>query len=151
MPFPQQRLRRLRRTSALRRLVAETAVRPDDLLAPLFVREGIDEPQPIASLPGVVQHTRASLVAEVKQLVGLGIPGVILKLEVVNKATGEVKVTADRKAFRIDIDKDAMLPGIVSLWEPVAGPAQGIPYIVFAGNVGDDEALAAVVATLRAV
>ncbi|GAB3268500.1 four-carbon acid sugar kinase family protein [Arthrobacter pigmenti] len=41
-----------------------------------------------------------------------------------------------------------MLPGIVSLWEPVEGPAKGIPYIVFAGNVGDDQSLAAVVATL---
>jgi hypothetical protein len=44
-----------------------------------------------------------------------------------------------------------MLPGIVSLWEPVSGPAQGIPYIVFAGNVGDDNALADVVGTLRSV
>ena len=71
-------MRRLRRTPALRRLVAETVVRPDDLVAPLFVREGIDEPQPIASLPGVVQHSRASVVAEVKELAALGIPGVIL-------------------------------------------------------------------------
>ncbi len=78
MSFPQRRLRRLRRTPALRRLVAETAVRPDDLLAPLFVREAIDEPQPIASLPGVVQHTRESLRKEVTRLAGLGIPGVIL-------------------------------------------------------------------------
>ena len=59
MAFPQRRLRRLRRTPALRRLVAETTLRVDDLIAPLFVREGITEPQPIASLPGVVQHTRA--------------------------------------------------------------------------------------------
>ena len=44
-----------------------------------------------------------------------------------------------------------MLPGIVSLWEPVEGPAQGIPYIVFAGNVGDDDALADVVDPLRSV
>ena len=58
MSFPQRRLRRLRRTPTLRRLVAETRLSVDDLIAPLFVREGIDEPQPIASLPGVVQHTR---------------------------------------------------------------------------------------------
>ena len=58
MSFPQRRLRRLRRTPALRRLVAETTLSVDDLVAPLFVREGIDEPEPIASLPGVVQHTR---------------------------------------------------------------------------------------------
>ena len=55
--FPVSRLRRLRTTPALRDLVAETTVRTADLIAPLFVREGIDEPLPIASLPGVVQHT----------------------------------------------------------------------------------------------
>ena len=73
-----QRPRRLRRSATLRRLVAQTRLGVDDLIAPLFVREGIDEPQPIASLPGVVQHTRASLRAEAKQLVALGVPGVIL-------------------------------------------------------------------------
>lgn len=78
MSFPQRRLRRLRRTPALRRLVAETRLAPDDLIAPLFVREGISEPQPIASIPGVVQHTLGSLRAEVADLIGLGIPGVIL-------------------------------------------------------------------------
>ena len=78
MSFPQRRLRRLRRTPTLRRLVAETVVTPDDLIAPLFVREGIDEPHPISSLPGVVQHTRASLQQEVKELVDLGVPAVIL-------------------------------------------------------------------------
>ena len=62
----------------MRRLVAETTLRVDDLVAPLFVRQGIDEPQAIASLPGVVQHTRASLRAEVKQLAALGVPAVIL-------------------------------------------------------------------------
>ena len=63
-----QRPRRLRRTPAMRELVAESHLRVDDLIAPLFVREGIDEPQPIASLPGVVQHTRASLRVEVEHL-----------------------------------------------------------------------------------
>ena len=78
MSFPQRRLRRLRRTPALRRMVAETRLTPDDLIAPLFVREGITEPQPIASIPGVMQHTLGSLRAEVADLVGLGVPGVIL-------------------------------------------------------------------------
>jgi porphobilinogen synthase len=68
----------LRRTPALRRLVAETRVTVDDLVAPLFVREGISEPQPIASLPGVVQHTRESLRKEVRELADLGIPAVVL-------------------------------------------------------------------------
>jgi porphobilinogen synthase len=78
MSFPVQRPRRLRRTAALRRLVSETTLRVDDLVAPLFVREGIEDPQPIASLPGVVQHTRASLRKEVRRLVDLGVPAVIL-------------------------------------------------------------------------
>ena len=59
-------------------MVAETQLTPDDLIAPLFVREGIAEPHPISSLPGVVQHTRESLVREAKELVGLGIPSVVL-------------------------------------------------------------------------
>ena len=78
MSFPASRPRRLRRTAALRRLVAETRLSVDDLVAPLFVREGIDEPQPVASLPGVVQHTRSSLRAEVSALRDLGVPAVIL-------------------------------------------------------------------------
>lgn len=76
--FPQRRLRRLRRTPALRRMVSETTVTPNDLVAPLFVREGITEPQPISSLPGVVQHSRTSLVHEAREVAALGIPGIIL-------------------------------------------------------------------------
>src|SRR5438046_8035130 len=78
MSYPAQRMRRLRRTPAMRRLVAETRLSVDDLVAPLFVREGIDEPQPIASLPGVVQHTRDSLVKEARRLSYLGVPALIL-------------------------------------------------------------------------
>jgi porphobilinogen synthase len=78
MTFPTRRLRRLRRTPALRRLVAETRLTVDDVVAPLFVREGISEPVPIASLPGVVQHTRESLRKEVAELATLGVPGVLL-------------------------------------------------------------------------
>jgi porphobilinogen synthase len=76
--FPARRPRRLRSTSAMRRLVAETRLGIDDLIVPLFVREGIAEPQPIVSLPGVVQHSRESLRKEVRELLSLGIPGVIL-------------------------------------------------------------------------
>ncbi len=72
------RPRRLRRTAAMRRLLAEARLSVDDLVAPLFVREGIDDPQPVGSLPGVVQHTRASLRAEVAALRDLGVPAVIL-------------------------------------------------------------------------
>jgi porphobilinogen synthase len=73
-----ERPRRLRRTPALRSLIAETRLGVDDLIAPLFVREGITEPQPIVSLPGVVQHTLASLRTEVSELKALGVKGVIL-------------------------------------------------------------------------
>lgn len=76
--FPVSRPRRLRTTAALRELTAESRVHVSDLVAPLFVREGIDTAQPIVSLPGVVQHTVPSLVDEVRQLVGLGVKGVIL-------------------------------------------------------------------------
>lgn len=78
MTFPVSRPRRLRSTAALRDLVAETRLHTSDLVAPLFVREGIDSPVSIPSLPGVVQHTLGSLSAEVRQLAGLGIRGVIL-------------------------------------------------------------------------
>jgi porphobilinogen synthase len=76
--FPERRMRRLRRTPSLRRLVSDTTLTIDDLVAPLFVREGIGEPVPIATMPGVVQHTIDSLVLEAKRLVHLGIPGVVL-------------------------------------------------------------------------
>jgi porphobilinogen synthase len=76
--FPQRRLRRLRRTPALRRLVAETRVTVDDLIVPLFVREGADAPREISSLPGVMQHTRESLRKEVHELADMGVPAVIL-------------------------------------------------------------------------
>jgi porphobilinogen synthase len=76
--FPERRLRRLRRTPALRRLVAEHRVTVDDLIAPLFVKEGIDGPEQIASMPGVVQHTQESLRKEVRALCDLGVPAVML-------------------------------------------------------------------------
>jgi len=62
----------------MRRLVAETRLGVDDLVAPLFVREDTDTPVPIPSLPGVVQHSRGSLRAEVRELAELGVPAVIL-------------------------------------------------------------------------
>jgi porphobilinogen synthase len=76
--FPTVRPRRLRRTAALRRLVAQTSVRPADLVLPLFVKEGIDEPQPVASMPGVVQHTRDSLRKAAVEAVSSGVGGLIL-------------------------------------------------------------------------
>ncbi|MBM3729332.1 MAG: porphobilinogen synthase [Actinobacteria bacterium] len=76
--FPVSRPRRLRSSAAMRELVAETRLTTDDVVAPLFVREGIDAPQPISSLPGVVQHSLASLETEVADLIALGVRGVVL-------------------------------------------------------------------------
>jgi porphobilinogen synthase len=76
--FPVVRPRRLRRTPALRRLVAETHLHPSDLVLPLFVKEGIAEPRPIASMPGVVQHTRESLRKAAHEAVEAGVGGLIL-------------------------------------------------------------------------
>jgi len=117
-PYPASRPRRLRSTAALRDLVAQTRLGVDDLVAPLFVREGIDEAQPIASLPGVVQHTRASLRREVAELAALGVKGVIL--------------------FGVPAHKDPTGSGA---WDP-----EGIVQVALAdlrGDVGDDMVLMA--------
>ena len=78
MSFPETRPRRLRRTPALRRLVAETTVEPGRLVLPLFVREGVDAPVPISSMPGVVQHTRDTLRKAAAEAAELGLGGVML-------------------------------------------------------------------------
>jgi porphobilinogen synthase len=78
MPFPAERPRRLRRTGALRRLVRETDLAPAHLVAPLFVKEGIEEPAPIASMPGQWQHTVESLRKEARQIAERGVVGFIL-------------------------------------------------------------------------
>ena len=76
--FPEVRLRRLRRTAALRELVAETSVDPRRLVLPAFVREGIDQPVPISSMPGVVQHTRDTLRKAAAEAADLGLGGIML-------------------------------------------------------------------------
>jgi porphobilinogen synthase len=78
MSYPDIRPRRLRRSAAMRRLVAETRLAPAELVLPLFVREGLTEPRPIASLPGVVQHSRDSLRKAVAEAVEAGVGGVML-------------------------------------------------------------------------
>jgi porphobilinogen synthase len=76
--FPVARPRRLRRTAALRRLVAPDGVRAADLVLPLFVKEGIAEPRPVDSMPGVLQHTRDSLRKAAAEAVDAGVGGLIL-------------------------------------------------------------------------
>jgi porphobilinogen synthase len=115
---PVVRPRRLRRSAALRDLVAETRVAVADLVAPLFVREGIDAPRPIPSLPGVVQHTRESLRREVAELAELGMRAVIL--------------------FGVPAEKDAIGSG--------AFDPEGIAQLALAdlrSDVGDDVVLMA--------
>jgi porphobilinogen synthase len=78
MPYPQIRPRRLRRTPALRRLVEETRIAPAELVLPMFVKEGLAEPRPVASLPGVVQHSRDSLRKAAAEAVQAGVGGIML-------------------------------------------------------------------------
>jgi porphobilinogen synthase len=75
---PRTRPRRLRRTPGLRELVAETSLEARSLVLPLFVREGISEPVAVASMPGVVQHTRESLLGAVAEAARAGLGGVML-------------------------------------------------------------------------
>jgi porphobilinogen synthase len=76
--FPELRPRRLRGTRALRAMVAETALRPAELVLPVFIKEGITEPAPIGSMPGVVQHTRDSLRKAAAEAAGAGVGGIIV-------------------------------------------------------------------------
>jgi porphobilinogen synthase len=78
MPYPDVRPRRLRRTAALRRLVEETRPAPAELIQPLFIKEGLTEPRPISSLPGVVQHSRDSLRKAAHEAVSAGVGGLML-------------------------------------------------------------------------
>jgi porphobilinogen synthase len=77
-PFPTGRPRRLRRTPALRELVAQPRLHPRELVLPMFVKEGLAEPAPIASMPGVVQHSRESLRKAAVEAVQAGVGGLML-------------------------------------------------------------------------
>jgi porphobilinogen synthase len=89
MGYPAIRPRRLRRTPALRRLVAESAVRPSQLVLPLFVAEDATEPREISSMPGVFQHTRDTLKKVANEAVEAGLGGVMLfGLPTTKDATG---------------------------------------------------------------
>ena len=78
MAFPRQRPRRLRSTPALRRLVAQTSLEPRHLVLPMFVADGIAEPRPISSMPGVVQHTSESLRRAAADAVQAGVGGLMI-------------------------------------------------------------------------
>ena len=94
--FPTHRPRRLRTTPAMRRLVAETDLRPRQLVLPMFVREGIDEPVPVTSMPGVVQHTRETLRKAATEAVAAGVGGLMLfGVPARRDATGSAGVDPD--------------------------------------------------------
>jgi porphobilinogen synthase len=76
--FPEVRPRRLRGTKALRAMVAETALRPAELVLPVFIKEGVADPQVIRSMPGVLQHTRESLRKAAAEAVEVGVGGIIV-------------------------------------------------------------------------
>ncbi|WP_390624319.1 porphobilinogen synthase [Fodinicola feengrottensis] len=76
--FPAVRPRRLRTTAAIRRLAAETHVNPANLVLPMFVKDGVPEPVPLASMPGVVQHTLESLRKAATEAVEAGVGGIML-------------------------------------------------------------------------
>src|ERR1700750_2157878 len=78
MPFPQTRMRRLRRTPVLRDLVRETRLDPGDFVLPLFVEEGLSGRKAIAAMPGVDRLSLDALVDEAGEALGLGIPAVLL-------------------------------------------------------------------------
>jgi porphobilinogen synthase len=94
--FPETRLRRLRTTPALRRLVAETRLHPAELVLPLFVREGVSEPLPLGSMPGILQHSIDSLRRTAAEAAEAGVGGVMLfGVPEVRDATGSAACRAD--------------------------------------------------------
>jgi porphobilinogen synthase len=117
--FPQQRPRRLRRTETIRRMVRETRLSPDNLVAPLFVCTGAGARREIAAMPGCHQLSPDLIVEEVRELVGIGVPGVILfgipdhkDSEGRNAADDEGPVPTALRALRSEF------PGL-SLWADV--------------------------------
>jgi uncharacterized protein YgbK (DUF1537 family) len=95
----------------------------------------------------IARTVSAALVRTVREVVAQVRPSFVLAKGGITSSDTATEGLSIRRAW----SRGTMLPGIVSLWEPVSGPAQGIPYVVFAGNVGNDDALAAVVQKLRTV
>ncbi|PSL38092.1 porphobilinogen synthase [Labedella gwakjiensis] len=96
MTFPDTRLRRLRTTPALRRLVSETRLHASELVLPMFVREGIDNAIPLGSMPGIQQHSLDSLRRAAAEAAEAGLGGVMLfGVPVERDATGSASCRAD--------------------------------------------------------
>ena len=115
--FPAVRPRRLRRSAPLRRLVSDVRLHPGDLILPMFVKEEIDAPAPIPSMPGVVQHTLDSLVKAAYEAVSAGVGGLILfgvpaakdgRGSAADDPSGIVQVALRRLAAEVGSDTVAM-------------------------------------------
>ncbi|HKU31633.1 porphobilinogen synthase [Arthrobacter sp. NyZ413] len=124
MSFPNHRPRRLRTTPAMRRMTAEHRLAPADLILPAFIREGITEPAPITSMPGVVQHTTDSLKRAAVEAVELGVSGIMLfGVPAVRDARGTASLDPDgvlNKAIRdvrAEVGDDLVVMGDVCLDE----------------------------------
>lgn len=124
MNFPAVRGRRLRATPALRRLVSEVKLAPQELILPAFIREGITEPNPIVSMPGVVQHTEETLRRAAAEAVELGLGGIMLfGIPAERDATGTASVDPDGilnrgiRAVREEVGDDLVIMSDVCLDE----------------------------------
>ena len=114
MPFPETRLRRLRRTPALRRMVRETKLAPDDLILPLFACPGTGVARPVSSMPGVFQHSVDQIVEASREAAGDGIGSVILfGLPEKKDAVGSAAWSADGIVQRAVRALKAELPELV--------------------------------------
>ncbi len=135
-PFPTSRPRRLRRTPALRAAVRETALTPADLVAPLFIKDGISGPVPVASMPGVQQHTVESARAEAKELASAGVRAFLLfgipaAKDAIGSGAWDAAGAVQRtlSALRDDLGDDALLIADTCLCEYTdhghCGPLRG--------------------------
>jgi porphobilinogen synthase len=124
MPYPQERPRRLRRTAALRAFSRETDVLARHLIAPLFVKEAIREPEPISSMPGHAQHSLESLVKEAREISSRGVRAfVVFGIPATKDAVGSAAYDDDGisqlalRALRDELGDEAVLIGDLCLCE----------------------------------
>ncbi|HVQ88172.1 MAG TPA: porphobilinogen synthase [Actinomycetes bacterium] len=124
MGFPVDRPRRLRRNAALRRLVAETRLHPAELVLPLFVKEGLTEPTPVGSMPGVWQHSHESLRKAAHEAVSAGVGGLMVFGIPTHKDSTGSSADADEgvvqralRQLREDLGEDAVLMADLCLCE----------------------------------
>ncbi len=143
--FPQVRLRRLRQNEKLRGLIRETHLRVDQLIYPMFVAEGLAEPNEIASMPGIMQWPLAQIGREVQRIAALGIPAVLLfgipneKNEVGSQAYAETGVIQEA-IRRIKVESpETLIVTDVCLCEYTSHGHCGV---IHNGTVQNDESLA---------